>query len=631
MKKLLNQRYLYPLTIFLTNILIKFYKIESGNFVIWDEAHFGKFSRNYLKRQFYFDVHPPLGKLMTAVSGYLFGQDTDFEFESGSEYPPQMDYTGMRRFHAFISAFVPVLMYGTCRNLGYSKSFSFYSTFFYVFENGNVSISRLILLDSHLLFFTAFVIFFFSLWRQKKSILNISYLGISIGLTLSVKWIGCFTTFFVGVYVIDELYKSLKEEKLSSFFKRFFIRFIFLIIVPVAVYLFWFVVHFKILVHSSSDEANMSSLFQINLIEHKNKKLGKYVDFGRAITIKSNKLSGGNLHSHSTNYPNKNDQQVTIYHHKDDNDNWIIQKIADDEDSPDFLKNNDKVLLLHGQTRKYLSVFGPALISQGKRAGGYSELTQQSVFQVQIEKDIIKNEVYVKTLTTKFRLYSVYEDCYLQPSGKQLPEWGFSQGEVICSKNKNNQSLWNIEKNENFSEKNIHYAEVFNLKFQFFTHFLELNKTMFRVNSSFIQDNDLEPQRIVSSPKEWIFLRRGLRMVSWDDSRKKFYMFGNPFIWLISSICVLISPIVYLFSRKKQKNDSFEFYLCFFGYICHYLPFFFIGRVLYFHHYFPAMLFSTLSIGYVLKRMRNLIPYLILISFITFIIYAPLTYGFYKV
>lgn len=29
----------------------------------------------------------------------------------------------------------------------------------------------------------------------------------------------------------------------------------------------------------------------------------------------------------------------------------------------------------------------------------------------------------------------------------------------------------------------------------------------------------------------------------------------------------------------------------------HYFPFFLMGRVLYFHHYFPAMLFSSMLTG----------------------------------
>lgn len=33
------------------------------------------------------------------------------------------------------------------------------------------------------------------------------------------------------------------------------------------------------------------------------------------------------------------------------------------------------------------------------------------------------------------------------------------------------------------------------------------------------------------------------------------------------------------------------------GWVLHYFPFFLMGRILYFHHYFPAMLFSSMLTG----------------------------------
>lgn len=638
-----NKTIMAVLFIFLINYIVNTYKIEKGSKVVWDEAHFGKFGGRYLRREFYFDVHPPLGKLMTALSGYQNRQDLDFKFDSGTPYPEGMDYVGMRRFHAFISSFIPIFAFGILKELGYRMEWCFLISLLYVFENGFTSISRLILLDSHLLFFTGSTSYFLARVyknRRYSNNLNLLCAGISIGCVLSVKWIGCLTTLMFGLYIIYELWKVLLSKKSFCTFANIFAkRVFFLIVIPVCLYVSWFGVHFFICKKSTTDEAHMSSLFQATLESEKQSVIKKYVSYGSIITLKSNKMAGGNLHSHANDYPDTDYRQITTYFHKDENNQWAFQKVIESEEIADFLKNNDNVVLFHPAAKCYLaSDTQNAYLSEGKRVVGIKDVILASaVWIIEIVKDDLLLEERMKTITTRFRLKNKETGLYLNWSGKVLPQWGFGQGEVTCVKEKGSGTLWNVEENSlDKSPENVEYKEIRNLRTNFLKHVIELNHAMYNTNKSLVQEKNLEPVRIVSKPYEWFIMRRGLRMNSWDDDSIKFYMFGNPVVWYLSSICVLLSPLILLFKvirngRNKSKTKSkefFEVFLCFGGWALHYLPFFAIGRVLYFHHYFPALFFAIMGIHYCFKGLpARYITLVLVAALISYFYFSELTYG----
>ncbi len=56
-------------------ILTRVWNIHHPGQVVFDEVHFGKFASYYLTRTYFFDVHPPLGKMLLAAVGYFLSMD----------------------------------------------------------------------------------------------------------------------------------------------------------------------------------------------------------------------------------------------------------------------------------------------------------------------------------------------------------------------------------------------------------------------------------------------------------------------------------------------------------------------------------------------------------------------------
>lgn len=647
----------------------RLYKIGLSPIVTWDEAHFGKFGSHYLKREFYFDVHPPLGKMLVGLSGYLAGYNGSFEFKSGERYPEELNYTFMRAFNASFGALCIPVAYYTAKELNFKKPAAWFVALMVLCENSYATISRFILLDSMLLFFTFTTILcwarFHRLQGQSFTAEWFAWLaltGVSIGCVCSIKWVGLFCTAVVGLYTIDDLWNKFGDVKMPKIdlASHLAARVLGLIIIPTIVYMAAFKAHFIILENSGPGDAQMSSLFQANL---KNTEVGKSspleVAYGSRATIKNMGYGGGLLHSHIQTYPEgSTQQQITCYHHKDANNDWWFypnrhQPEFDANAELKFVADRDVIRLLHSQTGRNLhshEISAP-ITKADREVSCYGNATigdEKDHWTVEVVKDVISSDrSKIRTLTTAFRLRHTVLGCYLRAGTVNLPQWGFKQIEVTCVKENVPSDVytwWNVEAHWN---DKLPAADAGAYKSPFLQDFIHLNVAMMTSNNALVPDPDKQDD-LASEFWQWPILHVGLRMCGWDDHIVKYFLLGNPLVYWGSTASLGIFGLLvtwYLvrwqrgYDELKPADIDHIHYAGIYpviGWVFHYLPFVAMARVTYVHHYYPALYFAILTFGFVTDwalRKRSVmvqsVGYGVLyaVTIGLFIYFIPITWG----
>ena len=95
----------------------------------FDEVHFGKFASHYILGEYYFDVHPPLAKLLFGLAGWFVGFDGQFSFEAiGDSYTAaHVPYVGMRALPAILGSLTIPVVYAIMKESGYSTVIAAFS------------------------------------------------------------------------------------------------------------------------------------------------------------------------------------------------------------------------------------------------------------------------------------------------------------------------------------------------------------------------------------------------------------------------------------------------------------------------------------------------------------------------
>uniref|UniRef100_A0AAQ4P0H3 Protein O-mannosyl-transferase 2 n=1 Tax=Gasterosteus aculeatus aculeatus TaxID=481459 RepID=A0AAQ4P0H3_GASAC len=537
----------------------RLYKITEPPHVCWDETHFGKMGSYYINRTFFFDVHPPLGKMLIGLAGYVTGYDGTFPFMKPGDKYEHHDYWGMRGFCAVLGSFLPIFAYLIVRELSQSHTAALITATLLIFDTGCITISQYILLDPILLFFIMAAVLSMVKFDQQRYRpfswywwLWLLLTGASLAGALGVKFVGLFVILLVGLHTVWDLWELLGDLSLSlvDIAKHFLARVAGLILLPLFLYVTTFAIHFAVLNKSGPGDGFFSSAFQSRLVGNNlyNASMPEYLAYGSTITVKNLRIAGGYLHSHWHLYPEgvgARQQQVTAYLHKDYNNLWLVQR-KDDNDSrsgtPDLVRHGDVIRLEHKETTRNLHghLHAAPLTKKHFQVTGYGvNGTGDTNDLWQVEVCGGQKGDPVKVLRSKVRFLHRATGCVLYSSGKTLPKWGWEQVEVTCSPylKETPSSQWNIEDHINPKLPNISLSV---LKPHFLEILLESHIVMIRGNSGLKpKDNEMN-----SKPWHWPINYQGLRFSGVNDTEYRVYLLGNPVVWWVNLAGLGLYPIM---------------------------------------------------------------------------------------
>lgn len=672
-------------------LFVRLFRIYQPSSVVFDEVHFGGFASKYIKGKFFMDVHPPLAKLLLTLAGYAAGFDGNFDFkEIGKDYvEPGVPYVAMRLLPAICGVLTVPTMFLTLKSFGCKTFTAVMGATLVIFENALVTQSRLILLDSPLIIFTAMTALSWVSFQNQHELgpaneftpswwFWLASSGLCLGATVSVKWVGLFTIAWVGSITALQLWVLLGDTKhvtMRRWFKHLFARIFCLIVIPVAFYMAMFGIHFLCLVNPGDGDGFMSSEFQSTLNNKGMADVPADVVFGSRVSLRHHNTQGGYLHSHSHMYPTgSKQQQITLYPHKDQNNVFVLENqtqpidfandptgnttvpgpLAWDNFDPENIVDGSLIRLYHVMTDRRLHSHDhrPPVTEADWQyevsAYGYEgfEGDANDLFRVDIIKsmsDGAEAKQRMRTIQTKFRLTHVMTGCTLFSHKVKLPAWGFEQQEVTCAKGGTlPNSVWYVESNS-YPQVTPEAEKVNYRNPGFLGKFWELQRVMWTTNAGLVESHAWD-----SRPPSWPILRRGINF--WGREKRQVYLIGNPLIWWASTaaiaIYVLFKAIAVLrwqrscndYQNTTFKRFDYEVGITVLGWAFHYFPFYLMQRQLFLHHYLPALYFAIMALcqihDYVTTRVSGIKlkenPIIGRSSIVIFLVASIVVFGLYS-
>lgn len=273
----MKRRFPTELTILIIGAVIsRFWGLFRPPETVFDEVYFKAFAAHYLDGHYFFDIHPPLMKLILAGWAKLWHLDATALLTT-----PALQ---LRLIPALAGALLVPLIWLILRRLGANRQFSFLGAFMVLADGALLVESRFILTDSLLLACGLTALYAFLVARESVGLRRWWWLLGSVaaaGAALSIKWTGLTALAVIGLWWLWDHRQNLTTNRQLA---RAFQELALFVIVPITMYLGSFWLHFKLLPASGEGDAFMSQTFQSTLADSTYYDPGAHMSFMGKVT-----------------------------------------------------------------------------------------------------------------------------------------------------------------------------------------------------------------------------------------------------------------------------------------------------------------------------------------------------------
>ena len=230
----------YILIVFITVISLTTHLLKIGHpaKVVFDEVYFGNFTNHYQRGEYYFDIHPPLGKLILYFGSVISGYQALEDYTNIDAPHDRNDLIKIRMWPSLFGALRAPFLYIFLRLFECGPQWCFTVALFISLDNALIVESRFVLIDAFLSFFAILTLMWSAyITRKPRNAYLIAILGgLAAGATVSIKFTGAGValTLVLAIFVTYPLFDAIKLSFVSAlsgvflFVLQFFVHFILL-------------------------------------------------------------------------------------------------------------------------------------------------------------------------------------------------------------------------------------------------------------------------------------------------------------------------------------------------------------------------------------------------------------------